>query len=149
MFTANHIYIFFQGLLLMVNFIYTFKLYTFKFFRNQIFKMNLTQTLKFLRERNLTVFTPKFHILVLHPNLTQIQSSSNNLDHICHLVSPYSLPTLFFDAPALCINPVYQRIVTGSTGSFVAVGTGNLVAGSAVHLVAAGSFGPGALEILL
>ena len=103
--------------------------------------MNLT--LRFLSEKNLTVFTPEFHILAPLPNPTQIQSLSNNLDHIFHLVSPFSLPTLFFDESALHINLVYQRIVIGSAGSFVAGETGTLVTGNAVCLVAAGGFGPG------
>ena len=78
-------------------------------------------------KRILTVFTLEFHILAPLPNLTQIQSLSNNLDHICHLV----------------VNLVYQRIVTGSTGSFVAGHAGSLVPENAVHLAAAGGFGPG------
>ena len=82
----------------------------------------LHNLLKFWVNRNLTVFTPEFHILVLLPNLTQIQSLNNSLDNICHLVSPFSLPTLFFDGFALCIDLVHQRIVTRSTGSSVAAG---------------------------
>ena len=62
--------------------------------------MNLT--VRFLSEKNLTVFTLEF---LLNP--TQIWSLSNNLDHICHLVSQFSLPTLFFEISALCINLVY------------------------------------------
>ena len=143
MFTANYIYIYFKVLLLMANFIYSFKLYTFKISWNEIFKMN--RALKFLSEGNLTVFTTEFHILVPLPNLTEIQSLSNNLDHVCHLVSPFSLPTLFFDGSALHIDLVCQRIVTRSVGSSAAVGTGNLVAGNVVCLVAAGGFGPGGI----
>ena len=103
--------------------------------------MNLT--LRFLSEKNITVFTLEFHILAPLPNLTQIWSSSNILDHTCHLVSPFSLPTLFFDGSALCIDLVCQKIVTGSTGSFAARGAGSHVAGNAVHLAAAGGFGSG------
>ena len=40
------------------------------FSKNQIFKMNLT--LRFLSEKNLTVFTLEFHILAALPNPTQI-----------------------------------------------------------------------------
>ena len=115
--------------------------------------MNLTWTLKFLSEKNLTVFMLEFHILVLLPNMTQILSLNNSLDHICYLVSPFSLPTLFFDGSALHINMVCQQIVTGSAESFVAGSAGNLVAGNAgnlvagkaVHLAAAGGFGPGSI----
>ena len=96
-------------------------------------------------ERNLTVFTSEVHILALLPNLTQIHSSNNNLDHICHLVSPSSLPTLFFDRSALRIDVVCQRIVTRSAGSYVAGCTGNLAAGNALHLAAVGCFGPGGI----
>ena len=70
--------------------------------------MNLTQTLNCLSERNLTVFTPEIHILAPLPNLTQIVSLNNNLDHICHLVSPFSLPTLFFDGSVLCTNLISE-----------------------------------------
>ena len=70
-------------------------------------------------------------------------NSNNNLYHICQLVSPFSLPTPFFDRSALHINLVCQRIVTGSTGNSAHGGTGNLLAGNAVCLVAAGGFGPG------
>ena len=79
--------------------------------------------------RNLTVFTPEFHILDLLPNQTWILSLSNSLDHIYHLDSPFSLPTLFFDGSAQSIDLVCQRIVTGSVG----------------HSVAAGGFGPGGI----
>ena len=101
--------------------------------------MNLAQTLKFLHERNLTVFTPEFHILVLHPNMTQVLSLNNNLDHICHLLSPFSLPTLFFDGSALHVDLVCQRTVTRSAGSSATGCTGNLVARNAVCL------GPGGI----
>ena len=77
--------------------------------------------------------------------MTQILSLNNNLDHICHLVSPFSLPTLFFDGSMLHIDLVCQRIVTRSAGSSVAGDTGNLAAGNAVHLAAAGGFGPGGI----
>ena len=103
--------------------------------------MNLT--LKFLSEKNLTVFTLEFHTLAPLPNLTHILSLNNNLNHICHLVSPSFLLTLIFDRSALCIDLVCQRIVTGSTGSSVAVGAGNLAAENAVCLTAAAGFGPG------
>ena len=72
--------------------------------------------------RNLIVFTSEFYILVLLPNLTQILNLNNNLDQICHLVSPFSLPTLFFDGSALCIDLVCQTNVTGSTASSAAAG---------------------------
>ena len=91
--------------------------------------MNLTQTLKFLSERNFPVFTPEFHILAPLPNLTKIMSLNNNLHHICHLVSPFSLPTLFFDGSPLHVNLVCQWIVTRN----------------AVHLVDAGGLGPGGI----
>ena len=107
--------------------------------------MNITQSLKFLSKKNLTVFTPEFHILVLPPNLTQILSLNNNLDHICHLVSPFSLPTLFFYGFALHIDLACQRTVTWSAGSSLAWGTGNLAAGNAVHLAAVVGFGPGGI----
>ena len=103
----------------------------------------MTLTLGFLSEKNLTVITLEFHILAPLPNPIQIQRLSNNLDHICHLYSPFSLPTLFFDGSALCIGLVYQRIMTGSTGSFVTGGAGSCAVGNAVHLAAAGGFGPG------
>ena len=79
------------------------------------------------------------------PNLTQILSLNNNLDHICHVVSPFSLPTVFFDGSALHIDLVFQRIVTQSAGSSAAGGAGNHVAGNAVHLAADEGSGPGGI----
>ena len=43
------------------------------------------------------IFISKFHILALLPSPIQIQNLSNNLECINHLVSPFSLPTPFFD----------------------------------------------------
>ena len=103
----------------------------------------MSLTLRFLSEKNLTVFTLEFHILAPFPNLIQIQSSINNLSHICHFFSPFSLPTLFFDGSVLHINLVYQRTMTGSTGSFAAGGAGSLAVGNTVCLAAVGGFGPG------
>ena len=76
--------------------------------------------------RTLKVFTPKFHILVLLPSPTQTQNVNNSLDHIYHLVSLFSLPTLFFDGFALHNDLVCQKIVTQSGGSSV-VGNFSLV----------------------
>ena len=43
-------------------------------------------------------------------------------DHIYHLVSPFSLPTIFFDGFALHNDWVCQNIVTGSAGSSAVAG---------------------------
>ena len=110
-----------------------------------MFKMNLTKTVIFLSERNLTVFTAEFHIFIPLSNLSQILSLNKNLGQICHLVFPFSLPTLFFDRSALCINLVCQRIFTRSAGSSVAGGAGNPAARNAVCLVGAGGLGPGGI----
>ena len=71
-------------------------------------------------------FTPKFHIYVPCPSLTQFTSLNNNPSHIYHLVSPFSPPTLFLDEFVLHISPVCEMIVTENTGSSGVGGTGNL-----------------------
>ena len=68
------------------------------------------------------MFISKFHILALLPSQTQIQNLSNSLDHIYHLVSPFSLLTLFFDGFPLYNNWVCQKIVTRSAGSSAVAG---------------------------
>ena len=88
-------------------------------------------------------FTPKFHIYVPLPNLTWFLSLNNNPNHINHLVSPFSPPTLFLDRFVLHISLVCQMIVTNSTGSSGVGGTGNLAFEIVVHFVVVGSFGPG------
>ena len=60
--------------------------------------------------------------MALLPSLIQIQNLSNSLDHLYYLISPFSLPTLFFDGYALHNNLVCQKIVIGSTGSFAVAG---------------------------
>ena len=66
-------------------------------------------------------FISTFHILVLlHPSLNLIQNSSNSLDPIYHLVSPFSHPILFSNRSVLHNNQVCQKI--GSTGSSVVAG---------------------------
>ena len=47
------------------------------------------------------IFISKSHILALLPSPILIQNLSNSLDHIYHLVSPFSPPTLLFDGFAL------------------------------------------------
>ena len=79
--------------------------------------------------------------MALHPSWIWIQNLSNSLNHIYHLVSPSSLPILFFDEFALHNNQVCQKIVTGSAGSsavaggFGAGGVGNFSVVAAVYLV--------------
>ena len=90
----------------MANFIYTFKLFT------------------------------NFHIKVSYFGSSFQSNSESELeyspDHIYHLISPFSLPTLFIDIFAPHNDQVCQRIVISSAGS------------SAF----AGDFGLGVLEIL-
>ena len=104
----------------MGNFIYTFKLYTFNFFK--YLRSILHNYLKNLSESEFHTLILKSHILALLPSPIQIQNLSNSLDHIYHLVSLFSLPTLFFDGFALYNNLVCQKIVTRSAGSSVAAG---------------------------
>ena len=59
-------------------------------------------------------------MVLLHPSLTLIQNSNNSLDHICHLVFPFSHPILFLNGSVLHNNQVCQKI--RSTGSFVVAG---------------------------
>ena len=79
--------------------------------------------------------------MALLSSLTWIQNLSNSLDHIYHLVSPFSLPTLFFDEFALHNEWVCQTIVTRSAGScavaegFGAGGIGNFSVVATVCLV--------------
>ena len=79
---------------------------------------------------NFTIFISKFHILVLlHPSATQIQNSSNSLDHIFHLVFPFSHPTLFLNGFVLHNDQVCQKIGCVETsvvaGGFVPEGIGS------------------------
>ena len=97
----------------------------------------------------ITNFLIKVSYLAFLPSLIQIQNLSNSLDHIYHLVSPFSLPTPFFDGFTLhndSLDHIYylvspfslptlffdgfalhndwgcQKIVTGSPGSSVVAG---------------------------
>ena len=78
--------------------------------------------------------TPVFHTCDPLQSPNPIPNWSNNLNYISHLVSPFSPHTLFFGRSVLHTNLAHQRVVTGSTGSSVAGGTGNLMAVAVVGL---------------
>ena len=115
----------------MANFIYIFRLYAFTF--SKYLRSILHDLLKLsLSKYEFNSFHTKIlYLVLLLPSLNQIQNLNNSLDHIYHLVSPFSLPTLFFDGFALYSDKVCQRIVARSarssvvTGGFGARGIGN------------------------
>ena len=82
-------------------------------------------------------------------NLTQSLNFLSDLDHICHFVFPFSLPTLFFDGSVQHINLVCQRIVDQEHWKFCSWGAGNLWLGMLYVLWLLKVLGLGALENLL
>ena len=107
-----------------------YKIYNFKcslqiiynFLKGLITHTHYSWQILFTLLKSSQIFISKFHILALLPSPIQIQNLSNSLDHIYHLVSPFSLPNLFFDGFAPHNDWVCQQIVTKSTGNSVVDG---------------------------